>query len=135
MEVAIVILNWNGKHWLEKFLPSVVSHLNPKRDVLWVADNASTDDSIEWLKANYPDVELLEMKENTGYAGGYHEALNAIEADYYGYHLDVMKVTKDGDNEYSCSGENAVFYPGNQATWCEYDSTYLDDYGYYGAGT
>lgn len=83
MEVAIVILNWNGKHWLEKFLPSVVSHLNPKRDVLWIADNASTDDSIEWLKANYPDVELLEMKENTGYAGGYHEALNTIEADYF----------------------------------------------------
>ena len=83
MEVAIVILNWNGKHWLEKFLPSVVSHLNPKRDVLWVADNASTDDSIEWLKAKYPNVELLEMKENTGYAGGYHKALNTIEADYY----------------------------------------------------
>ena len=48
-----------------------------------MADNASTDDSTEWLKANYPDVELLEMKENTGYSGGYHEALNAIEADYY----------------------------------------------------
>ena len=83
MEVAIVILNWNGKHWLEKFLPSVVSHLNPKRDVLWIADNASTDDSIEWLKANYPDVELLEMKENTGYAGGYHEALFNIEGEYF----------------------------------------------------
>ena len=66
MEVAIVILNWNGKHWLEKFLPSVVSHLNPKRDVLWVADNASTDGSIEWLKAKYPNVELLEMKKIQG---------------------------------------------------------------------
>ena len=79
--VAIVILNYNGRHFLEKFLPSVLafSENNP----VYVADSASTDDSVAWLKANYAQISLIELPANYGYAGGYNRALAQIEADYY----------------------------------------------------
>ncbi|CAM4321949.1 glycosyltransferase family 2 protein [Cytophagaceae bacterium 50C-KIRBA] len=81
MSVAIVILNFNGKHFLEKFLPSVVASC-PKNSI-YVADNGSSDDSIDFLKNQYPEVHLLIGEGNLGYAGGYNRALQSIDADYY----------------------------------------------------
>jgi len=61
--------------------------------------------------------------------------LDVTKQEYYGVHADLMYVTKDGDDDiYSCSGENAVYYPEKQANWCKYDSTYLSE-DYYGAAT
>ena len=61
--------------------------------------------------------------------------LDVSKQEYYGLHTDVMYVTKHGDDEiYSCSGENAVYYPDKQANWCKYNSTYLNE-KYYGAAT
>lgn len=80
--VAVVILNYNGKGYLEKFLPSVMATTYKPLRII-VADNASTDDSIPFLKKNYPEIELLEMKENTGFAGGYNEALKQVDTPYY----------------------------------------------------
>lgn len=80
--LAIVILNWNGKHFLEKFLPSVVSASGAGVSI-WVADNASTDDSIDFLKQHYPDIHLLHNPINEGFAKGYNTALKQIKADYY----------------------------------------------------
>ncbi len=80
--VAIVILNWNGKTYLEKFLPSVVSHSSDMAEII-IADNASTDDSLTFLKEKFPDIRIIEMAENTGYTGGYNRALNEVDADYY----------------------------------------------------
>jgi GT2 family glycosyltransferase len=80
--VAIVILNWNGKNYLEKFLPSLMatSYLNHK---IVIADNASTDDSVVFLRQQYPQIGIVELAKNFGYAGGYNEALKEIDADYY----------------------------------------------------
>ncbi len=80
--VAIVILNWNGKHYLEQFLPSVLatSYANYR---LIVADNGSTDNSLSFLRDRFPQVELLELERNYGFARGYNEALKRVEADYY----------------------------------------------------
>jgi GT2 family glycosyltransferase len=80
-KIAIVILNFNGRDYLEKFLPSVLAH-SPNGSVI-VADNASSDDSVPFLKAQFPEVELIEMHENWGFAGGYNMALNQVEAEYY----------------------------------------------------
>ena len=80
--VAIVILNWNGKHHLEKFLPSVLA-TNYSNYKIIVADNASTDNSIDYLRENYSQVELIILKENHGFAKGYNEALQEVNADYY----------------------------------------------------
>lgn len=78
--VAVVILNWNGKAHLERFLPSVVQHSHGATIV--VADNNSTDDSLVFLKSHYPQVQIIENRENYGFARGYNEALLHVKADY-----------------------------------------------------
>jgi len=80
--VAVVILNWNGKSFLEKFLPSVLEN-SPEWVDLVIADNASTDDSLAFLSAWYPGLRLIHLEQNLGYAGGYNAALEKIKADYF----------------------------------------------------
>jgi hypothetical protein len=80
--VAVVIIHWNKKALLEQFLPSVVASTYPNLQIV-IADNASTDDSIEFVKASYPSVQTLVLDQNYGYAGGYNHALTEIKADYY----------------------------------------------------
>lgn len=80
--VAIVILNWNGKKFLEKFLPSVIHTAYSNKRIV-VADNASADDSLLFLEKQYPTVEIIRNMKNFGFAGGYNAALRLITADYY----------------------------------------------------
>ena len=80
--VAIVILNYNGRNYLEKFLPSVVASTYPNKKII-VADNASTDDSIEYLRNHFLLIETIILKKNYGFAGGYNEALKFVQSDYY----------------------------------------------------
>ena len=82
LKIAIVILNWNGRDLLEKFLPSVVRFSAEKADI-YVADNNSTDDSIAFLREKYPQVGIIQNPVNGGYARGYNDALNQIQADIY----------------------------------------------------
>ena len=79
--VAVVILNWNGQKYLEKFLPSVLAH--SAEASLVVADNASTDNSICFLQTHYPSVRLIQFLANHGFCEGYNKALSQIEADYF----------------------------------------------------
>lgn len=81
-EVAVVILNWNGQKFLEKFLPSVMESTYPNKRII-VADNASTDDSLAFLKAHYPQVELIIHNSNLGFAKGYNASLKDIDSPYY----------------------------------------------------
>lgn len=80
--VGVVILNYNGKKWLEKFLPSVVATQYPNATI-YVADNGSTDDSLSFLSENYPAVKTIVMDKNHGFAGGYNVALQEIENEEY----------------------------------------------------
>lgn len=80
--MAVVILNWNGKKMLERFLAGVVEHTQPLGTV-YVADNASTDDSIDYLKQEFPEVPLIILDRNYGFAEGYNRALKQINASYY----------------------------------------------------
>lgn len=79
--IAIVILNYNGAHYLRKFLPSVTRH-SPGQRVI-VADNASEDDSVSMLRKEFPEVEIIQLPQNFGFAGGYNEALKDIESKYF----------------------------------------------------
>ncbi|WP_219921547.1 glycosyltransferase family 2 protein [Rufibacter sp. XAAS-G3-1] len=79
--VAVVILNWNGRRWLEQFLPSVLQN-SPETEVI-VADNASTDDSVAFLRQHYPQVRLIQLEENLGFCEGYNQALRQVDATYY----------------------------------------------------
>ncbi|MBK7885221.1 MAG: glycosyltransferase family 2 protein [Chitinophagaceae bacterium] len=80
--VSVVILNWNGIKFLEKFLPSVLSCTYTNKKII-VADNASTDNSVIFLQENFPEVEIIINASNEGFAKGYNTALKQVQSDYY----------------------------------------------------
>lgn len=92
--VAIVILNWNGQHFLEQFMPSILASNYENFEVL-VADNASTDGSVAFLKKQFPTVRLILLSENYGFAEGYNRALKEVKADYYILLNSDVEVTRD----------------------------------------
>jgi GT2 family glycosyltransferase len=83
IKVAIVILNWNGKNFLEQFFPTLIKHSSVEGVRIFVADNGSSDDSIDFLKKNYPSIELIILEKNYGFTGGYNRALAQIHAEYF----------------------------------------------------
>jgi GT2 family glycosyltransferase len=80
-EVAVVILNYNGRNFLQQFLPSVIESSSAAKII--VADNGSTDDSIAFLEKEFPHIEIIKIESNLGFCGGYNYALKKIEAEYY----------------------------------------------------
>ncbi|WP_430612955.1 glycosyltransferase family 2 protein [Flavobacterium sp. JP2137] len=79
-QIAVVILNWNGRKLLQEFLPSIVMY--SQLATIYVADNASSDDSIAYIAANFPTVKIVKNSGNYGYAGGYNRALVHVEEPY-----------------------------------------------------
>ena len=139
MKVAVVILNWNGKKLLETFLPSVVDFSGTAE--IYIADNASTDDSLSFIKKNYPKIQIILNSENKGFAGGYNAALKQIETDYYvllnsdvevtnGWIDSVMNVLQ---NDHSIvAAQPKILWHQNKKLF-EYSGAaggYIDEYGY-----
>lgn len=81
-KVSVVILNWNGRFFIEKFLPSVYNSTYPNIEFV-IGDNGSTDDSLDFVKANYPQIRIIQNDQNYGFAGGYNKVLEQVQADYY----------------------------------------------------
>jgi GT2 family glycosyltransferase len=79
--IAVVLLNYNGLELLKQFLPKAIMHSKQASVVL--VDNASNDNSMDWVKTNYPEIKCIELKSNLGYAGGYNEGLKHVKAQYY----------------------------------------------------
>ena len=93
MKIAVVILNWNGTKLLEQFLPSIVKY-SPEADI-YVADNASTDDSVTFVKANFPRIKIIQNESNFGFAQGYNEALKHIDTEIYALVNSDIEVTEN----------------------------------------
>lgn len=93
-KTAVVILNWNGRSFLEKFLPSVIMYSKDSAEII-VADNASTDDSVEFMQTNYPDIRVIRNPDNGGFARGYNLALSQVEAEYYVLLNSDIEVTEN----------------------------------------
>ncbi|MDC7993865.1 glycosyltransferase family 2 protein [Altibacter sp. HG106] len=93
MNIAIVILNWNGKALLKQFLPSVVTY--SEEASIYVADNASTDDSVNYIKTHFPSISILQNSSNKGYAGGYNEALRSLKEEVFVLLNSDVAVTQD----------------------------------------
>jgi GT2 family glycosyltransferase len=93
MKIAVVILNWNGEKLLEQFLPSIVNY-SPEADI-YVADNASTDDSVSYLKAFFPTVKIIQNDSNLGFAEGYNEALKHVNSDIFALVNSDIEVTEN----------------------------------------
>ena len=81
-KVSVVILNWNGVGMLQKFLPGVIKYSQGEGVEVCVADNGSTDESVVWLQTYCPDVRLIVLGKNYGFADGYNMALQQVEAEY-----------------------------------------------------
>ncbi|TWO32968.1 glycosyltransferase family 2 protein [Seonamhaeicola sediminis] len=93
MKIAVVILNWNGRALLEQFLPSVVEY--SKEATVYVADNASTDDSVHFVKSLYPSIQIIQNKENGGFTKGYNDALKNLEEDIFCLLNSDIEVTEN----------------------------------------
>ena len=139
MKLAIVILNWNGKKLLEQFLPSVIQHSSGAD--IYIADNASTDDSIAFIKSNYPSISVIQNKKNDGFAKGYNEALKVVEADVFCLLNSDVEVTKKWlnpiINTFKEHDNTAIIQPKildyNKKEYFEYAGAaggFMDKYGY-----
>jgi GT2 family glycosyltransferase len=93
MKIAVVILNWNGVTLLEQFLPSILQF--SQEATIYVADNASTDNSISFVTDHFPTVEIVKNDSNFGFAQGYNEALKHIDADIYALVNSDIEVTEN----------------------------------------
>ena len=113
MKVAIVILNWNGRELLQKFLPAVVLH-SAEADI-YVADNASSDDSIAFISENFPSVRIIRNRENFGFALGYNEALKSVDADIFALVNSDVLVTQNWLDpiiaEFKCDQQISIIQP------------------------
>ena len=82
MRCAVIILNWNGEKYLDQFLPSVVKYSNGEAISVVVADNGSTDNSVNLIRTHYPSIRVIELNQNYGFAEGYNQAIRQVEAAY-----------------------------------------------------
>lgn len=140
-KVAIVILNWNGKDLLEKFLPSVARYSTNDGCKVYVVDNGSTDDSLSFLSSHYPTIQQICLDQNYGFTGGYNRALKQVEAEYYLLLNSDVEVTPEWLTpliDYMDSNKNvAACMPKilsyNQKSMFEYAGAaggFIDKYGY-----
>lgn len=97
LKTAVVILNWNGKKFLERFLPGVIKNSKDTAEII-IADNASSDDSLLYLERNHPGIRIIRLEKNHGFASGYNLALKQIEADYYILLNSDIEVTENWIN-------------------------------------
>ena len=139
MKIAVVILNWNGQKLLEQFLPSVIKY--SEQASIYVADNASTDDSILFLKTHFPSIKIIENKENFGFAEGYNQALKHVNADIFALINSDIEVTENWLNPIINTFDNkpqvAVIQPKildyKNKEYFEYAGAaggFIDKYGY-----
>lgn len=106
MKIAIIILNWNGKQLLEKFLPSILKYSDFPKVEIYLADNASTDDSVAFVKQNYPQIKIVQNTINGGFAKGYNDALQYVDADIYALVNSDIEVTDGWLNPVITAFEN-----------------------------
>lgn len=140
-KIAIVILNWNGVKLFPDFLPSILEHSKGDNIEIIVADNGSTDNSLDYLKVNFPSITLMDLENNYGFAKGYNVALEQIEADYFVLVNSDVKVTKGWlepcINQFERNDKIVVVQPKvlsfNKPDYFEYAGAaggFIDKYGY-----
>ncbi|MEO9870841.1 glycosyltransferase family 2 protein [Ekhidna sp.] len=132
IKTSVVILNYNGRNYLEKFLPSVIAH--SKDAEIIVADNHSSDDSIEFLSTKFPHVRLIKLHKNYGFAGGYNEALKKIDAEYFLLLNSDVEVTENWLQPMVSFLDNNELYAACQPKIKDYNHKALFEYAGAGGG-
>jgi hypothetical protein len=138
-KVAVVILNWNGKGYLEKFLPSVTQHSGAAQII--VADNASTDDSVVFVETHYPQVRVIRNADNGGFSRGYNEAFKHVEADYAvllnsdvevtaNWLLPLVALLDENPNIAACQPKIKAYHQRTSFEYAGAAGGFVDKYGY-----
>ncbi|MFA6923724.1 MAG: glycosyltransferase family 2 protein [Bacteroidales bacterium] len=139
-KTAVIILNWNGKVFLEKFLPAVVKYSSGIAEII-IADNSSKDDSINFLETNFPEVRIIEFKENFGFSKGYNEALKNVTADYFvllntdievteNWLQPVIKMMENDKNIGACQPKLLSYNDKKKFEYAGGAGGYIDKFGY-----
>jgi len=138
--VAVVILNWNGKKYLERFLPPLIEFSGPEAEII-IADNASEDDSVSFIRKRYPQLRIIENTGNEGFARGYNIALQQVEADYFvllnsdievtpDWIRPVIDVMKSDPTIGACQPKIRSFYSRDEFEYAGAAGGFIDKYGY-----
>ena len=141
MKVAVVILNYNGRKFLEEFLPNVIANCDSALAEIVVADNASTDDSVAFMREHFHEIRLIENGSNGGFSTGYNLALRQIEAQYYVLLNSDIEVTPhwiepvialmDADPQIAaCQPKILSYYHKDQFEYAGASGGFIDKYGY-----
>lgn len=139
-KVAVVILNFNGKGFLEKFLPGVLLYSESTAEV-WVADNCSSDGSVEMLQQKFPQVKLIVNESNGGFSTGYNLALRHIPADYYvllnsdievgpDWIMPIIDLMESDDSIVACQPKIRSYVEPQKFEYAGASGGFLDKYGY-----
>jgi GT2 family glycosyltransferase len=140
-ETAVVILNWNGLGYLQKFLPDVIRFSTDDDTIVCVADNGSTDGSADWIASNHTGVRIIKLGANYGFAGGYNKALSLISAKYYvllnsdievteGWLKPLKEFMERNPNVASCQPKILSFDRKEYFEHAGAGGCYIDKYGY-----
>ncbi|MEP6677594.1 MAG: glycosyltransferase family 2 protein [Ferruginibacter sp.] len=138
--VSVVILNWNGKDFLQKFLPAVMASSYSNKKII-VADNASTDDSVAFVQQFYPEITVINNPANEGFAKGYNSALKQVTADYYillnsdvevtpGWIEPVIELMEHDKMIAACQPKILSYQEKNKFEYAGASGGWLDKFGY-----
>jgi len=141
IKTAVVILNWNGIGWLQKFLETVIRYTANQDTRVYVADNGSTDGSVKWISDNFKDIRLIILETNFGFAGGYNRSLNQIDAKYYvllnsdievteGWLNPLVRYMDQNQGTASCQPKIKSFQNRNHFEYGGAAGGYIDKFGY-----
>lgn len=141
IKTAVVILNWNGLEWLQKFLESAVRYTADGNTSVFVADNGSTDSSIDWISMNFKDIPIIRFESNLGFAGGYNRAFKQINATYYvllntdvgvteGWLNPLVEYMDNNPDVASCQPKIISFRKKDYFEYAGAAGGYIDKYGY-----
>jgi GT2 family glycosyltransferase len=140
-KTAVVILNWNGLAFLKMFLGVVIKYSLDSDTIVCVADNGSTDGSVDWIAKNFSEVKLIKLDKNYGFAGGYNEALKQVDARYYVLLNSDIEVTEnwlsplvsfmDNNSDVaSCQPKILSYYNKDHFEHAGAAGCFIDKYGY-----
>jgi GT2 family glycosyltransferase len=140
-KVSVVILNYNGKKHLEKFLPDVIQYSSGEGIRIIVADNKSSDDSVAYLQKSFPQIELIILDKNYGYTGGYNKALTQIDSEYfillnsdvevtYGWINPVIKYLDENKNVAAAMPKIKSYNDKDYFEYAGASGGFIDKYGY-----
>lgn len=140
MKTAIVILNWNGRKYLEKFLPGVIETSRGVADI-YVADNGSGDGSVDFLRKSFPVVKIIEHAKNYGFSKGYNRAFGQIDADYFvllnsdievssNWIEPVIDLMENDQTVAACQPKIRSYYQRNKFEYAGAAGGFIDRYGY-----